>query len=223
MRSKDAIWLGLSPLLTFLLGIAYVVSRGGAGIGRGLEERARLARAVRNNRRRERSWPAMRCFQTNPARLATAIREDYCSLPIGRRLLISLVTFAMVVPLSATASGTDSTDSPHLLAYFPSASNPLWEGFARIVTHSNESGAVEIVCIDDAGGEYGPIELTPERHATVNFNLKDNQISDKGPLVLNPGFDSIFDYIDATGNPLNERSRSTYAPALFAKCGCIDW
>ena len=61
----------------------------------------------------------------------------------------------------------------HVLGLFPSASSPHWEGFARIVNHSDEPGTVRILGIDDLGMEHGPVELSLEAGAVAHFNSGD--------------------------------------------------
>ena len=77
------------------------------------------------------------------------------------------VLFALGVPVPGVAA------SSHDLALFPSASSPHWEGFARIINHSDEPGVVHIVGIDDTGSESGPIELRLEARATAHFSSGD--------------------------------------------------
>ena len=47
------------------------------------------------------------------------------------------------------------------------------EGFARVINHSDEAGTVRIVAVDDAGTEYGPIELSLETKATAHIDSSD--------------------------------------------------
>ena len=57
-----------------------------------------------------------------------------------------------------------------VLPYFPAASNPHWEGFARIINDTPQAGSVRIEGIDDAGTSYGPFELEIEARAVRHFN-----------------------------------------------------
>ena len=57
----------------------------------------------------------------------------------------------------------------HVLTLFPAGSSPHWEGLARIINRSGESGKVHIAGIDDAGREYGPIELSVGARASAHF------------------------------------------------------
>ena len=76
------------------------------------------------------------------------------------------VLFAVAVPSTGTTASHD-------IGLFPSASNPHREGFARIINHSDETGTVRLVGIDDAGSEHGPVEFTLEARSTMHFNSRD--------------------------------------------------
>ena len=80
---------------------------------------------------------------------------------------------ALAVLCAVGVPGTVSAASSHLLALFPSASSPHWEGFARIINHSDEPGTVRITGIDDAGVAHGPVELSLEARASAHFNSAD--------------------------------------------------
>ena len=85
-----------------------------------------------------------------------------------RRLVLAV---AVLCALGMSAAGAATT--PLVLAYFLPASDMVREGFARIINHSDAPGTVEIVGIDDAGVEYGPIELSLEARESVHFNSGD--------------------------------------------------
>ena len=78
---------------------------------------------------------------------------------------------AITVLCAAAAAG--AAEPPHLIALFPSASSPHWEGFARIINHSDEPGTVRITGIDDAGVEHRPVELSLKARESVHFNSAD--------------------------------------------------
>ena len=61
----------------------------------------------------------------------------------------------------------------HVLALFLSASSSNREGFARIINHSDNPGTVRLRGIDDAGIEYGPVELSLEARAVAHLNSTD--------------------------------------------------
>ena len=81
-----------------------------------------------------------------------------------------------MVALFAGAAGA----ATHTIALFPSASSPQWEGFARIVNHSDEAGAVRITGIDAAGSEHGPVALTLAARATAHLNSGDLEAGNAG-------------------------------------------
>ena len=73
---------------------------------------------------------------------------------------------------------------------FPSVSDSIRQGFARVVNRSDESGEVRIRAFDDAGMRYGPTVLSMERRHTVHFNSNDLESGneDKGlPEGIGPG------------------------------------
>ncbi len=55
----------------------------------------------------------------------------------------------------------------------PSASNPLREGFVRIVNPSTQSGEVRIVAVDDAGWHSAPVTLGIGAGASAQFTSSD--------------------------------------------------
>ena len=62
---------------------------------------------------------------------------------------------------------------PALVALVPRASDPVREGFVRVINHSAEAGEVTIEAVDDAGMSVGPVALALPANATVHFNSKD--------------------------------------------------
>ena len=59
----------------------------------------------------------------------------------------------------------------HVIPLFMGSDDELdRQGFMRVINHSAQSGTVEILGYDDAGTEYGPIELTLEARETQHFN-----------------------------------------------------
>ena len=67
----------------------------------------------------------------------------------------------------------------HLL---PSASEPLREGFVRVINHGTESGDVSIDPVDDNGRQFDAITLSIDAQETVHFNSGDLETGnqDKG-------------------------------------------
>ena len=92
------------------------------------------------------------------------------------RLLLGL---ALAVALTASTWHTgfaqtgDATDSGHLVPMFPAASDPLRQGFVRVINHSSRAGEVEIRAFDDQGVQYGPATLAMDADETVHFNSTD--------------------------------------------------
>ena len=56
---------------------------------------------------------------------------------------------------------------------FLSASNPVRQGFARIINRSDWAGEVRITAIDDVGARFGPVTLALGAGRTVHFNSDD--------------------------------------------------
>ena len=60
-----------------------------------------------------------------------------------------------------------------LVALVPRASDPMREGFVRVINHAAEAGEVSIEAIDDTGVRLGPVTLSIEAGETVHFNSGD--------------------------------------------------
>ena len=82
-------------------------------------------------------------------------------------------------PATAAASGGVNR---HLVPLFTRASDPLRQGFARVVNRSGEAGEVSVLAVDDGGNRFGPVTLAVGAGATVHFNSGDleNGNPDKG-------------------------------------------
>ena len=63
---------------------------------------------------------------------------------------------------------------------FPSASEPLRQGFVRVINHSDEAGEVMIDPIDDSGRQFDTITLSIEANETVHFNSGDLETGNEG-------------------------------------------
>ena len=78
-------------------------------------------------------------------------------------------------------AGTDPTDpesvpgeqSVSSIPLFPAASNEDWQGFVRVVNHSDTAGEVMIEAIDDAGGPVPAVTLSLGALETTHFNSGD--------------------------------------------------
>ena len=91
------------------------------------------------------------------------------------RALLLIACGALVSALAALAAAqTDQAAAPvRLIPFFPAASDGFQQGFARIINHGDESGTVEIVAIDDAGGRSEPLSLAIGAGQTRHFNSDD--------------------------------------------------
>ena len=75
-----------------------------------------------------------------------------------------------------TETAGDGASVTHAVAFFPSASQWLqrgYQGFARVVNRTGESGEVRIEAWDDAGLRHGPVTLAISAHQSVQFNSAD--------------------------------------------------
>lgn len=61
----------------------------------------------------------------------------------------------------------------HDVPLFMSASNPVQQGFVRVINRSDESGTVRIHAFDDSGRRAGPVTLALDAQATAHFNSGD--------------------------------------------------
>ena len=62
----------------------------------------------------------------------------------------------------------------------PSASEPLRQGFVRVINHSAEAGEVSIDPVDDGGRAFDTITLSIEANETVHFNSNDLETGNEG-------------------------------------------
>ena len=81
-------------------------------------------------------------------------------------------------------SGTDTT---HHVYLFPSASEPLREGFVRVIDHSAEAGEVSIDPTDDSGRNFDALTLSIDANQTKHFNSGDLESGNEGK-VSSPRF-----------------------------------
>ncbi len=80
-------------------------------------------------------------------------------------------------PATAAAAGGASR---HLVPLFARASDPLRQGFARVVNRSDEAGEVSVLAVDDGGNRFGPVTLAVGAGATVHFNSADLESGNPG-------------------------------------------
>ena len=64
-------------------------------------------------------------------------------------------------------------DSTFHVPLFLSASEPLRQGFLRLINHSARAGEVSLTAIDDIGHEFGPVVLALGARQTIHFNSSD--------------------------------------------------
>ena len=68
---------------------------------------------------------------------------------------------------------TDPSQPDHTLPLVMSAANDIQQGFVRIINRSARAGTVRIHAIDDSGQRFGPVFLSLEAEAAVQFNSDD--------------------------------------------------
>lgn len=74
--------------------------------------------------------------------------------------------------MSAAISAAEGR-APHAVPFVPAASDATRQGIVRVINHADESGAVAIHAVDDAGHRVGPLELTVAGGTAVQFNSRD--------------------------------------------------
>lgn len=85
--------------------------------------------------------------------------------------------WASISTKSASATG----QSVYL---FPSASDPLREGFVRVINHSAEAGVVSIGPTDDSGQAFDTLALTLGAGQTKHFNSGDLEYGNEGKGLM---------------------------------------
>ena len=85
---------------------------------------------------------------------------------LGRRRL-SVLALLLLSALHAAVAEI------HHLPLLPTAADPLRQGIVRIVNHSATAGEVAVTAIDDSGRYFGPIALTLEARAAIQFSSTD--------------------------------------------------
>ncbi len=66
-------------------------------------------------------------------------------------------------------AGDSTVDVP----LFLSTSEPLRQGFLRLINHSDQTGEVSLTAIDDTGREFGPVNLALATRQVIHFNSSD--------------------------------------------------
>ena len=73
----------------------------------------------------------------------------------------------------ASISVKSASETGQNVNLFPSASEPLREGFVRVINHSAEAGEVSIDPTDDSGREFDTLTLSIDASQTKHFNSRD--------------------------------------------------
>ncbi len=63
-----------------------------------------------------------------------------------------------------------ASEGSHNVYLFPSASEPLRQGFVRIINHSGSAGEIRIDPVDDSGRSFDTIVLSIDANRTIHFN-----------------------------------------------------
>ena len=106
---------------------------------------------------------------------------------------IRLFSIAVLLAWCQAALAADG-GREHVIPLFMGSDDELdRQGFMRVINHTDEAGTVEIYGYDDAGMEFGPIELSLDAGQTVHFNsnhLEGDQTHDdlNGSLGNGTGF-----------------------------------
>ncbi len=82
--------------------------------------------------------------------------------------------------VSAASGAASGGANRHLVPLFARASDPLRQGFARVVNRSDEAGDIVVVAVDDGGNRFGPVTLAVGAGATVHFNSADLENGNPG-------------------------------------------
>ena len=87
------------------------------------------------------------------------------------RLVVTLVLPVLLFSLGSATPAQASTS--HVVPLVMSASDRVRQGFVRVINHSGRAGTVRIHGFDDTGRRYGPVELSLDARASVQFNSRD--------------------------------------------------
>ena len=74
---------------------------------------------------------------------------------------------------STTVAAKSGTGMVHHVHLFPSASEPLREGFVRVINHAAGAGEVSIAPTDDSGHTFDALTLSIDANQTKHFNSGD--------------------------------------------------
>ena len=109
------------------------------------------------------------------------------SVPIRAMSLLGsptghLTNLSTAAPEGLARRNEATSSTTHAVPLFMSASNPLQQGFVRVVNRSRESGEVAIHAIDDSGQRVEPVSFVLDAGVTRHFNSDDLEMGnpDKG-------------------------------------------
>ena len=74
---------------------------------------------------------------------------------------------------SATQSFAVTVTGTETVWHLPPASDPVLQGFVRVINHSDHAGTATVTATDDAGRTYEPLTLALERRGAAHFNVHD--------------------------------------------------
>ena len=100
---------------------------------------------------------------------------------VDGELRVALADAEGSTTVTVTGTGDDGTTETlafhvslrQVIALFPSAASPLYQGFVRVINHSPRAGRVVIHATDDEGLHYDPVTLSMDADQTVHFNSQD--------------------------------------------------
>ena len=81
---------------------------------------------------------------------------------------------------AASIQPKSQTDTTHHVYLVPSASEPLRQGFVRVINHSAEAGEISIDPVDDGGRAFDTITLSVDANETIHFNSNDLETGNEG-------------------------------------------
>ena len=81
---------------------------------------------------------------------------------------------------AASIRPKSATGRTHYVNLVPSDSEPLREGFVRVINHSAQAGEVSIDPVDDGGRAFDTITLSIDANETVHFNSGDLEMGNEG-------------------------------------------
>ena len=120
----------------------------------------------------------------SPGAETTAASDDPDDLQadiVDGELRVALADAEGPTTVTVTGTGDDGTTETvafhvslrQVIALFPSAASPAYQGFVRVINHSPRAGRVVIHATDDDGRRPDPVTLALGAGVTVHFNSQD--------------------------------------------------